>query len=496
MSGYILALDQGTSSCRAVIYDNDQNIVGVSQQDFRQIFPQEGWVEHDPAEIWMVQLKVAREAIAIAGITADQIACLGIANQRETAVVWERSSGRPIYNAIVWQDNRTSKMCNSLAKSELGDYIRRSTGLVVDSYFSATKLQWILKNVPDAMEWASQGLLAFGTIDSWLLWNLTGGKVHATDASNASRTMLYDIHGMDWDERLLQEFSIPKSVLPEVRDSNALFGYTADGIFGASRIPVQAILGDQQASLYGHQCFTPGAVKNTYGTGCFLLMNTGSQAASSQSGLITTIAWRLDGKVNYALEGSVFEGGSVIQWLRDGIGLIGDYNESEVAANRVSGTEGVVLVPGFSGLGAPHWDMFGTGIIIGLSRATRREHIIRAALESLALQVRDVLHAMERDAKLEIDELRVDGGAAQNAFLIQFQSDILNVPVVKPSNTELTALGVAALAASTLENCRKEQQQLAKKGAEIFKPTISPSLRASKIAEWVRAVDRAKGWKV
>ena len=445
MSQYILALDQGTTSSRAIIFDNEGSIVAVAQKEFKQYYPQSGWVEHDAQEIWSSQLSVATEAVAKAGLKASSIAAIGITNQRETAVVWDRASGRPICPAIVWQDRRTASYCDELKDKGHSDTIRQKTGLLIDAYFSASKINWILNNVAGAREKAEKGELAFGTVDSWLVWNLTGGQKHLTDVSNASRTMLYNIHTLAWDDELLTLFDVPKSMLPEVRSSSEIYGETAANIL-AAKIPIAGIAGDQQAALFGQLCTKIGMVKNTYGTGCFMLMNIGNKPVLSDNNLVTTIAWKLGDQVSYALEGSIFIGGAIVQWLRDGLGIIRNSADVEELASKVKDTDGVYLVPAFAGLGAPHWDPYARGTIVGLTRGSNASHIARAALEGIAFQTVDILRAMEADANAEIKELRVDGGATANNLLLQFQADILQASVVRPQITETTAIGAAYLA--------------------------------------------------
>jgi len=445
MSKYILSLDQGTTSSRAIVFNHDGEIVAIAQKEFTQIYPQAGWVEHDPLEIWSTQLSVAAEVIVKAGLSATDINSIGITNQRETTVVWDRETGKPIYNAIVWQDRRTSDYCDSIRKQGLSQKIQDKTGLIIDSYFSATKARWILENVEGARAKAEAGKLAFGTIDSWLIWNLTGGKTHVTDVSNASRTMMYNIHDLKWDEELLTLFGIPKSMLPEVKSSSEVYGETAGNIL-AAKLPIAGIAGDQQSALFGQMCTEIGMVKNTYGTGCFMLMNIGKTPKISANNLLTTIAWQINGEVNYALEGSIFIGGAVVQWLRDELGMISRSADVETLANKVPDTQGVYIVPAFAGLGAPHWDQHARGTITGLTRGTNKSHIARAALESIAYQTMDVLKAMEADAGVGIAELRVDGGATANNLLMQFQADLLNCKVIRPEVTEVTAIGAAYLA--------------------------------------------------
>ncbi|TKB98380.1 glycerol kinase GlpK [Pedobacter cryotolerans] len=445
MSKYILSLDQGTTSSRAIIFNHNGEIVAIAQKEFTQIYPNAGWVEHDPMEIWSTQLSVAAEVIVKARLSASDINSIGITNQRETTVVWDRETGKPIYNAIVWQDRRTSDYCDSIRKQGLSEKIQEKTGLIIDSYFSATKAKWILENVDGAKEKAEQGKLAFGTIDTWLIWNLTGRKTHVTDVTNASRTMLYNIHELAWDDELLALFGIPKSMLPEVKSSSEVYGETAGSIL-AAKLPIAGIAGDQQSALFGQMCTEIGMVKNTYGTGCFMLMNIGKTPKISANNLLTTIAWQINGEVNYALEGSIFIGGAVVQWLRDELGMISRSADVETLASQVKDTDGVYIVPAFAGLGAPHWDQHARGTITGLTRGTNKSHIARAALESIAYQTMDVLKAMEADAGVAITELRVDGGATANNLLMQFQADLLSCKVIRPEVTEVTAIGAAYLA--------------------------------------------------
>lgn len=445
MSNYILSLDQGTTSSRAIVFNHDGEIVAIAQKEFTQIYPQAGWVEHDPLEIWSTQLSVAAEVIVKAGLSAKDINAIGITNQRETTVVWDRETGQPIYNAIVWQDRRTSAYCDDIRNQGLSQKIQDKTGLIIDSYFSATKAKWILENVTGAKEKAEAGKLAFGTIDTWLIWKLTNGHTHVTDVSNASRTMLYNIHTLAWDEELLNLFGIPKAMLPEVKSSSEVYGETAGNIL-AAKLPIAGIAGDQQSALFGQICTEPGMVKNTYGTGCFMLMNIGHQPKISTNNLLTTIAWKINNEVVYALEGSIFIGGAVVQWLRDELGMISKSADVETLASKVKDTQGVYIVPAFAGLGAPHWDQHARGTITGLTRGTNKSHIARAALESIAYQTMDVLKAMEADAGVGIAELRVDGGATANNLLMQFQADVLNCKVIRPEVTEVTAIGAAYLA--------------------------------------------------
>ena len=445
MGKFILSLDQGTTSSRAIIFNHSGEIVAIAQKEFTQIYPQASWVEHDPNEIWSTQLAVATEVIAKAGLKATDINAIGITNQRETTVVWDRNTGKPVYNAIVWQDRRTSEYCNSIKQQGKSELIQEKTGLIIDSYFSATKVRWILEKVEGAKQKAQNGELAFGTVDSWLIWNLTGGKVHVTDVSNASRTMIYNIHTLSWDDDLLQLFDIPKSMLPEVKSSSEMYGATAGNIL-AAQIPIAGIAGDQQSALFGQMCTQPGMVKNTYGTGCFMLMNIGKTPKTSTNNLLTTIAWQINGEVNYALEGSIFIAGAIVQWLRDELGLIQKSADVEQLAQQVDDTQGVYIVPAFAGLGAPYWNQDARGTITGITRGTNKAHIARAAIESIAYQTMDVLNAMQADAGTPIAELRVDGGATANNLLMQFQANLLNCKVIRPEVTEVTAIGAAYLA--------------------------------------------------
>lgn len=495
MEKYILSLDQGTTSSRAIIFDHNGDICSVAQKEFSQIYPYAGWVEHDPMEIWGTQIGVANEAIAKAGISSNQIAAVGITNQRETTVVWDKSTGKPIYNAIVWQCRRTSGICDELKSRGLDVLIKKKTGLIIDAYFSATKIKWILDNVEGAREKAEKGELIFGNIDTWLVWNLTGGQAHVTDYSNASRTMLFNIHELKWDEEILKELDIPKSMLPEVKPSSCIYGYT--GFDGQSAdIPIAGIAGDQQAALFGQGCYSKGMAKNTYGTGCFMLMNTGEKAVESKNGLITTIAWGVDGRVEYALEGSIFMAGATIQWLRDEMRMIKNAAESERYAEAVEDTNGVYLVPAFVGLGAPYWDMYARGAIVGLTRGAKKEHIIRAALESLAYQTMDVLKAMEEDSGIELKELKVDGGASSNNFLMQFQADILKVPVYRPRIIETTALGAAYLAGLAV-GYWKNKDELYKIWSvdKKFINSMEDEKRKKLIKGWKKAITKALDWE-
>lgn len=494
MSQYILAFDQGTTSSRAIVFDRLGNIKSVAQKEFTQIFPQPGWVEHDAAEIWSTQLGVAAEAVIKAHLSMKDIAAIGITNQRETTVLWDRQTGQPLYHAIVWQDRRTAAYCDQLKQEGWDQAIRSKTGLVIDAYFSGTKLKWLLDQVPGARARAEKGELCFGTIDCWLLWKLTNGKVHATDVSNASRTMLYNIHSLQWDAELLELMQIPSSVLPEVRSSSEIYGYT-DQILTAPSIPIAGIAGDQQAALFGQMCTRPGMVKNTYGTGCFMLMNTGNQAVPSSNNLLTTIAWQLGGTTEYALEGSVFIGGAVVQWLRDGLKIIRSSSEVEALATEVQHTDGVYLVPAFAGLGAPHWNQHARGTIVGITRGTTQSHIARAALESIAYQTMDVLKAMEADAGIAIRELRVDGGATANDLLMQFQSDMLNTQVVRPSITETTALGAAYLAGLAV-GYWKDVEEIAAlwQVDKTFQPIMQEDKRDQLTRGWKRAIAATIHW--
>ncbi len=491
---YILALDQGTTSSRAIIFDKKGSIVATEQQEFTQMYPQSAWVEHDAIEIWNTQLAVAQNVLKNNNITVADIAAIGITNQRETTVVWDKNTGLPIHNAIVWQDRRTASICDNLKAKGLEDYIRTNTGLVVDAYFSGTKVHWILENVQGAREKAKNGDLLFGTIDSWLVWKLTGGKAHVTDYSNASRTLLYNIRSLEWDKKMLDELDIPENMLPDVRPSSEVYGQTEDQLFGEP-IPIAGIAGDQQAALFGQACHQPGMAKNTYGTGCFMLMNTGEKPVTSKAGLLTTIAWGLDGKVEYALEGSVFIAGAAIQWLRDGLRLIDASPDSEFFAMKVEDTDGVYVVPAFAGLGAPYWDMYARGAIFGLTRGTSKAHLIRATLESLAYQTRDVLDAMEKDSGISLTALRVDGGASANDLLMQFQSDMLDVPVERPSIIETTALGAAYLAGLAVGFWQKSDISEAWQLDQSFQPDMTDERRTKLYKGWQKAVQRAMEWE-
>ncbi|MBZ9634381.1 glycerol kinase GlpK [Clostridium sp. FP1] len=491
MAKYIMALDQGTTSSRCILFDKKGLIVTSAQKEFTQIFPKEAWVEHDPMEIWWSQISVATEAMAKVNATASDIAAIGITNQRETTVVWDRRTGVPVYNAIVWQCRRTAETCDELTEKGFDKVIRAKTGLILDAYFSGTKIKWILDNVEGAREKAEQGNLLFGNIDTWLIWNLTKGKTYVTDYSNASRTLLFNIHKLTWDEEILETLNIPKSMLPEVKPSSCVYGYTDASLFGGE-IPIAGAAGDQQAALFGQTCYAPGTAKNTYGTGCFMLMNTGEKAIESTQGLLTTIAWGIDGKVEYALEGSVFIAGAAIQWLRDELRMIDNAADCEEYANAVEDTNGVYVVPAFVGLGAPYWDPYARGTIVGLTRGAKKEHLIRATLEALAYQTHDVLKAMQEDSGITLTELKVDGGACSNNFLMQFQSDILNVQVDRPVVTETTALGAAYLAGLAV-GYWKSREEVAKHWAisRSFKPSMTEEKRKELLHGWHIAVKRS-----
>jgi len=490
---YVIALDQGTTSSRAIILDHAVNIVAMAQKEFTQIYPKSGWVEHDPMEIWSSQYSVLTEVLAKSGISSSEIAAIGITNQRETTVVWDKHSGRPVYNAIVWQCRRTAAKCEALKQQGLEEYIRNTTGLVTDAYLSGTKISWILDNVKGARERAKRGELLFGTIDSWLTWKLTNGEVHVTDYTNASRTLLYDIHKLQWDEKMLQVLDIPAAMLPEVRPSAEVYGTT---ILGSCQVPIAGMAGDQQSALFGQLCVTEGLAKNTYGTGCFLLMNTGPEAIQSNHGLLTTMAVGPSGEINYALEGSCFMGGAVIQWLRDELGLIRSAEDSEYFAQKVADSNGVFLVPAFVGLGAPHWDPYARGTIIGLTRGVNRNHIIRAGLESIAYQVADLLSAMQQDSGLPLSEMKVDGGACANNFLLQFQADLTATKVVRPRLIETTAMGAAFLAGLTT-GFWQDTDELSSLLCvdQEFESQITQSERDNKLADWKRAVERSLKWE-
>ena len=493
---YIVALDQGTTSSRAIIFDHDQNIISTSQKEFTQIYPKEGWVEHDPMEIWATQYGVLQEAMAKKSISPEDIAAIGITNQRETTIIWDKNTGRPVHNAIVWQCRRTASICDSLKETDgFEDYVRQNTGLVIDAYFSATKIKWMLDNVEGAREKAERGDLLFGTVDTWLLWNLTNREVFVTDYTNASRTMLFNIKTLRWDEKILEMLDIPASMLPQVKNSSQVYGYAGLGQQGR-KVPVAGIAGDQQAALFGQACFEQGQAKNTYGTGCFILMNTGEKFVKSSNGLLTTIAIGIDDRVTYALEGSVFIAGAVVQWLRDELRLIDSASETERLAQSVSDSGGVYLVPAFTGLGAPHWDMYARGTITGITRGTGRSHIVRAALESIAYQTRDVLDAMMQDTGINLKSLKVDGGASQNNFLMQFQADILGKEVDRPVVTETTALGAAYLA-GLATGFWKSRDEIAQKWSmdRKFMPVMNIDEREARYSKWKKAVTRATLWE-
>lgn len=487
---YILALDQGTSSSRAIVFDHEGRICATAQKEFPQHFPKPGWVEHDPKDIWSSEASVIAEAITSMGINGLNIAGIGITNQRETTIVWDAETGEPVYNAIVWQDRRTSEYCDSLKEQNLTGFIREKTGLIIDAYFSATKIRWILENVPGARARAEAGKLRFGTVDTWLLWNLTRGECHMTDVSNASRTMLFNIHTLNWDEDLMKLFGIPMSMLPEVHSSSEIYGYTKTTIF-AHKVPVAGIAGDQQAALFGQMCTTPGSVKNTYGTGCFLLMNSGTKPITSSHNLLTTIAWKIGDTVNYALEGSIFVGGSVVQWLRDGLGIIKSSSEIESLAMTVPDNGGVYFVPALTGLGAPYWDQYAKGTICGLTRGTTATHIARAALEGIAFETMDIVNAMEHDAGIKLAELKVDGGASRNNLMMQFQADILGTKVIRPKVTETTAMGACYLAGlatgywDSLDDIKRQWN-----ADKVFEP-LAPAEKVLKLKEgWANAIGR------
>jgi glycerol kinase len=488
---YILSLDQGTTSSRSILFDKDGNEVESSQKEFSQIFPQAGWVEHDPMEIWDSQMYTVREVMKKAKIDATQISAIGITNQRETTIIWDKKTGQPVCNAIVWQDRRTSGICDDIKKKkDLAKHICDSTGLVIDAYFSGTKIKWMLDNVEGLRKKAENGEVYFGTVDSWLVYNLSGGSLHITDYSNASRTLLFNIKTKKWDDKILTALKIPRIILPEVVDSSKFYGLTDRNIFAERQVPIAGIAGDQQAALFGQACFTSGMAKNTYGTGCFLLMNTGDKMVKSKNGLLTTIAWGINGKVEYALEGSVFIAGAAIQWLRDGLKILDSAPDSEYHANSVPDSEGVIVVPAFSGLGAPYWDMYARGAIFGLTRGTSKSHIIRATLESLAYQTRDVLNAMEADSKIKLKSLRVDGGACKNNFLMQFQADILGVPVDRPKITETTALGAAYLAGLAVGFYKKTEVQKNWQIDTKFKNNMPETKRKMLYESWKKAVSK------
>lgn len=497
---YIIALDQGTTSSRAVIFNKNTDIISSAQREYTQIYPQPGWVEHNPMEIWATQRSVLTEVIAASGISLKDVAAIGITNQRETTIVWDKNTGEPVYNAIVWQCRRTADICEKLKEKGLEEYIKENTGLIIDAYFSGTKLKWILDNVEDAREKAEKGELLFGTVDTWLVWKLTAGKVHVTDYTNASRTMLFNIKELKWDKKILKELNIPESMLPEVKNSSEIYGYTKMGLTmgeeSGTNIPIAGIAGDQQAALFGQTCFNKGDIKNTYGTGCFMLMNTGENCIKSNNGLLTTIAVGINGKVEYALEGSVFIAGAVIQWLRDEMKFFSDAADTEYFATKIEDNGGVYLVPAFVGLASPYWDMYARGTIVGLTRGSNRNHIIRAALESIAYQSKDLIDAMKEDSRLDLTSLKVDGGAVANNFLMQFQSDILNIEVLRPEIIEITALGAAYLA-GLATGFWKDKEEIIKKQKlnRKFMPNLSEELRSKYFKGWKKAVEKAKNWE-
>ena len=494
MSKYIMSLDQGTTSSRCILFDKEGNIVSMAQKEIKQYYPQSAWVEQDAMEIWSTQIGVAQEAMYKINASYENIAGIGITNQRETTIIWEKETGKPIYPAIVWQCRRTANYCDSLKESGLEEIYKQKTGLIIDAYFSATKIKWILENIPNAMERAQKGELLFGTVDSWLIWNLTKGKVHVTDYSNASRTMLFNIHSLEWDNEILSELNIPKEILPDVKPSSYIYGYTDSTIFGG-KIPISGAAGDQQSALFGQTCYSAGNAKNTYGTGCFLLMNTGEKPVNSKNGLLTTIAWGIDDKVEYALEGSIFVAGAAIQWLRDELKLIDSAEDSEYMAQKVSDTNGVYIVPAFAGLGAPYWDQYARGTIVGITRGVNKYHIIRATLESLAYQVYDVLKAMQEDSGITLKSLKVDGGACANNFLMQFQSDIINAPVERPICIETTALGAAYLAGLAVGYWKNKKEIIQNwKISKTFFSTMAQEARSKHLEDWHKAVNCSFGW--
>lgn len=494
MAKYIMALDAGTTSNRCILFNEKGEMCSVAQREFTQYFPQPGWVEHDADEIWASQLGVAVEAMNMVGVSAQDIAAIGITNQRETVIVWDKHTGEPVHHAIVWQCRRTSEDCDALKEQGLTEKFKRKTGLVIDAYFSATKVKWILDHVPGARQRAENGDLLFGTVETWLIWKLTKGAVHVTDYSNASRTMLFNINTLEWDEEILAQLDIPKCMLPEVKPSSCVYG-TADPSFLGGPIPIAGAAGDQQAALFGQTCFTAGEAKNTYGTGCFLLMNTGEQPVFSDNGLVTTIAWGLDGKVNYALEGSIFVAGAAVQWLRDEMRLIDSAMDSEYMAKKVKDTNGCYVVPAFTGLGAPYWDQYARGTIVGITRGVNKYHIIRATLDSIAYQVHDVLSAMEADSRIRITSLKVDGGASANDFLMQTQADIVNVPVIRPHCVETTAMGAAYLAGLAVGYWTSKEDVVKNWASDrVFQPSIEEKERAERIKGWNKAVKYAYGW--
>ncbi|MFP4011426.1 MAG: glycerol kinase GlpK [Spirochaetaceae bacterium] len=492
---YVMAFDAGTTSNRAILFDHNGEIAGVAQWAFEQIYPKPGGVEHDPMDIWGTQSGVAREVLERTGTRQSEVAAIGITNQRETAIVWERSSGKPVHNAIVWQDRRTATICDRLTRDGWADYVRENCGLVIDAYFSGTKIKWLLDNVEGAREKAEAGELLFGTVDTWLIWKLTGGEVHVTDYSNASRTMLFNIHTLDWDDTLLSAMGVPRAMLPEVAESSRVYGHTATDTFGGARIPIAGAIGDQQGALFGQACFEAGMAKNTYGTGSFVLMNTGEKPIASETGLLTTMAWGLEGRVEYALEGAVFVTGAAVQWLRDEMHLVHDAMDTEYFATKVEDSGGVYMVPAFVGLGAPHWDMYARGAIVGLTRGSNNSHVIRATLESIAYQTRDVIECMETDSGIETRELKVDGGACANDFLMQFQSDILGIPAIRPQIIETTARGSAFLAGLAVGFWKSKNDILNNFRVDrTFEPAMDADRRDELYAGWRKAVERARGW--
>ena len=494
MAKFVMALDAGTTSNRCILFNEKGEMCSVAQKEFNQYFPKPGWVEHDAIEIWLTQYAVAAEALSKAGATAADIAAIGITNQRETTIVWDKNTGEPVYHAIVWQDRRTAEYCDSLVAKGLKESFRAKTGLVIDPYFSGTKIRWILENVEGVRERAERGELLFGTVETWLIWKLTGGKVHVTDYSNASRTMLYNIIDLKWDEEILKELNIPACMLPEVRPSSCVYGETTEDLFGGS-IPISGAAGDQQSALFGQTCFNPGEAKNTYGTGCFMLMNTGEKPVFSKNGLVTTIAWGLDGKVEYALEGSIFVAGSAIQWLRDQLRLVDSAPDSEYFAKKVKDTNGCYVVPAFTGLGAPHWDPYARGAILGLTRGVNKYHVIRATLDSLCYQVNDVLQAMKADSGIELAALKVDGGASANDLLMQIQSDIIQAPVHRPVCVETTAMGAAYLAGLAVGYWTSKEDVIRNWSIDkVFNPEISEEDRNKRVAGWNKAVRCVYGW--
>jgi len=493
---YVMAFDAGTTSSRAILFDHDGEIVSVAQQEFPQIYPKPGWVEHDPMEIWGSQSGVARQVIEKAGAKPEDVSGIGITNQRETAIVWEKSTGKPIMNGIVWQDRRTAGICDQMKDDGFEDYVKENTGLVIDAYFSGTKVKWMLDNVPGAREKAEKGELLFGTVDTWLIWKLTGGKVHVTDYSNASRTLMFNIKTLQWDEKLLKELGVPKSMLPEVKPSSEIYGHTDEKTFGGAQIPVAAAIGDQQGALFGQACFEVGMAKNTYGTGSFVLMNTGTERIPSKTGLLTTIAWGLDGKVEYALEGAIFVTGAAVQWLRDELKIVADAADTNYFASKVEDTNGVYMVPAFVGLGAPYWDQYARAAIVGITRGANRDHIVRATLESIAYQTRDVVDCMEKDSGIQGKELKVDGGASMNDFLMQFQADVLGVPVMRPKIVETTARGSAFLAGlATGFWGNKSELVNAFELERKFEPTFDKAKREALYKGWQKAVKKAMDWE-